>query len=128
MATIATAQTNNAVNRDFGKNQMHIVTTDNNVYYYNTADVDNVKILFATDPTGIESTRINVFNYNGIVDDYLTIGGIANSSAILIYDASGRLRLQAKPNGGNASIYVGNLGKGVYTAKAGRHVIKFVKK
>ena len=44
MATIATAQTNNAVNRDFGKNQMHIVTTDNNVYYYNTADVDNVNI------------------------------------------------------------------------------------
>lgn len=90
--------------------------------------MDNVKILFATDPTGIESTRINVFNYNGIVDDYLTIGGIANSSAILIYDASGRLRLQAKPDGNNASIYVGNLGKGVYTAKAGKHVIKFVKK
>ena len=44
MATIATAQTNNAVNRDFGKNQMHIVTTDNNVYYYNTADVDNVNL------------------------------------------------------------------------------------
>ena len=43
-ATIATAQTNNAVNRDFGKNLMHIVTTDNNVYYYNTADVDNVNI------------------------------------------------------------------------------------
>ena len=43
-ATIATAQTNNAVNRDFGKNQMHIVTTDNNVYYYNTADVDNVNL------------------------------------------------------------------------------------
>lgn len=44
MATIATAQTNNAVNRDFGKNQMHIVTTDNNVYYYNTTDVDNVNL------------------------------------------------------------------------------------
>lgn len=43
-ATIATAQTNNAVNRDFGKNQMHIVTTDNNVYYYNTTDVDNVNL------------------------------------------------------------------------------------
>ena len=43
-ATIATAQTNNVVNRDFGKNQMHIVTTDNNVYYYNTADVDNVNL------------------------------------------------------------------------------------
>ena len=90
--------------------------------------MDNVKILFPKAPTAIEPTRITAFHYTGIVDDYLTIGGIANSAAILIDDASGRLRLQAKPDGDNASIHVGNLGNGVYTAKAGKHVIKFVKK
>ena len=44
MPLTAMAQTNNAVNRDFGTNQMHVVTNDNDVKYYNTKDVKEVKI------------------------------------------------------------------------------------
>ena len=43
LSTPIMAQTNNAVNRDFNNNQMHIVTTGNNAYYYNTKDVNEVK-------------------------------------------------------------------------------------
>ena len=44
MPLTAMAQTNNAVNRDFGTNQMHVVTNNNDVKYYNTKDVKEVKI------------------------------------------------------------------------------------
>ena len=43
MPLMAMAQVNNAVNRDFGINQMHVVTNDNDVKYYNTKDVKEVK-------------------------------------------------------------------------------------
>ena len=43
MPMMAMAQTNNAVKRDFGTNQMHVVTRDNDVTYYNTSDVKEVK-------------------------------------------------------------------------------------
>ena len=43
MPLMAMAQVNNAVNRDFGNNQMHVVTNDNDVKYYNTKDVKEVK-------------------------------------------------------------------------------------
>ena len=43
MPMMAMAQTNNAVKRDFGTNQMHVVTKDNDVTYYNTSDVKEVK-------------------------------------------------------------------------------------
>ena len=43
LSTPIMAQTNNAVNRDFNNNQMHIVTTGNNAYYYDTKDVNEVK-------------------------------------------------------------------------------------
>ena len=120
-----TLEGKNVVSITFDGDDANLLLSDNSTLNIN---MEKVEILFNSHDTGIEELGACVFNYNGIVDDYLTIGGIANSSAILIYDASGRLRLQAKPDGNNASIYVGNLGKGVYTAKAGKHVIKFVKK
>ncbi|MGM9734084.1 MAG: polysaccharide lyase family 1 protein [Prevotella sp.] len=43
MPLMAMAQVNNAVKRDFGTNQMHVVTIDNDVTYYNTNDVKEVK-------------------------------------------------------------------------------------
>ena len=49
-----TAQTKNETNRDFNNNQMHIVTTDNNVHYYNTSEV--AKVRFEGNKTFITST------------------------------------------------------------------------
>ena len=54
LSTPIMAQTNNAVNRDFNNNQMHIVTTDNNVHYYNTSEV--AKVRFEGNKTFITST------------------------------------------------------------------------
>lgn len=93
-----------------------------------TVNMGEVNIFFGSYNTGIEEKQTQVFNYNGIVDDYLTVSGVPKMTTIAIYDASGKLRRQARTDNDAASIYVGNLGKGVYTAKAGKHVIKFVKK
>lgn len=93
-----------------------------------TINMEEVKIYFDLEDTGIEEKQIKVFNYNGVVDDYLTVSGVPNMTNIIIYDATGKLRTQARTDNDTSSIYVGNLGKGVYTAKAGKHVIKFVKK
>lgn len=93
-----------------------------------TVNMEEVKIYFDLEDTGIEEKQIKVFNYNGVVDDYLTVSGVPNMTNIVIYDATGKLRTQARTDNDTSSIYVGNLGKGVYTAKAGKHVIKFVKK
>ena len=49
-----TAQTKNETNRNFDNNQMHILTNDNNVHYYNTAEVENVR--FEGNKTFITST------------------------------------------------------------------------
>ena len=54
MAMQMTAQTKNETNRDFNNNQMHIVTTDNNVHYYNTKGV--AKVRFEGNKTFITST------------------------------------------------------------------------
>ena len=54
MAMQMTAQTKNETNRDFNNNQMHIVTTDNNVHYYNTSEV--AKVRFEGNKTFITST------------------------------------------------------------------------
>lgn len=93
-----------------------------------TVKMEEVRIFFDSDNTGIEENKIKVFNYNGIVDDYLTLSGIPTKTTIAIYDAAGKLLTQARTENDATSIYVGNLCKGVYTAKAGKYVIKFVKK
>ena len=93
-----------------------------------TINMEEVKIYFDLEDTGIEEKQIKVFNYNGVVDDYLTVSGVPKMTNFVIYDATGKLRTQARTDNDTSSIYVGNLGKGVYTAKAGKHVIKFVKK
>lgn len=93
-----------------------------------TVKMEEVRIFFDSDNTGIEENKIKVFNYNGIVDDYLTLSGISTKTTIAIYDAAGKLLTQARTENDATSIYVGNLCKGVYTAKAGKYVIKFVKK
>lgn len=93
-----------------------------------TINMEEVKIYFDLEDTGIEEKQIKVFNYNGVVDDYLTVSGVPKMTNFVIYDATGKLRTQARTENDTSNIYVGNLGKGVYTAKAGKHVIKFVKK
>ena len=109
----------------FDGNDVRVYFTDNST---ETVNMDKVKIYFNSDATGVEEIKTMVFDYNGTVDDYLTVSGVPEMTGIIIYDSGGKLRMQARANDDVKSIYVGNLAKGVYTARAGNHVIKFVKK
>ena len=115
----------NVVSITFDGDDANLLLSDNSTLNIN---MEKVEILFNANSTGIEELRTSVFNYNGIVDDYLVIGGITPFTAIAIYDSAGRLRNRVNADSGATSIYVGNLGKGIFTAKAGKHVIKFAKK
>ena len=115
----------NVVSITFDGDDANLLLSDNSTLNIN---MEKVEILFNANSTGIEELRTSVFNYNGIVDDYLVIGGITPFTAIAIYDSTGRLRTRVNADSGATSVYVGNLGKGIYTAKAGKHVIKFAKK
>lgn len=115
----------NVVSITFDGDDANLLLSDNSTLNIN---MEKVEILFNANSTGIEELRTSVFNYNGIVDDYLVIGGITQFTAIAIYDSAGRLRNRVNADSGATSIYVGNLGKGIFTAKAGKHVIKFAKR
>lgn len=115
----------NVVSITFDGDDANLLLSDNSTLNIN---MEKVEILFNANSTGIEELRTSVFNYNGIVDDYLVIGGITPFTAIAIYDSTGRLRTRVNADSGATSVYVGNLGKGIYTAKAGKHVIKFAKR
>ena len=56
------------------------------------------------------------------------MSGIPEMTGITIYDTAGKQKTQVRANNEVTSIYVGNLAKGIYTAKAGKFVIKFIKK
>ena len=120
-----TLEGKNVVSITFDGDDANLLLSDNSTLNIN---MEKVEILFNANSTGIEELRTSVFNYNGIVDDYLVIGGITPFTAIAIYDSTGRLRTRVNADSGATSVYVGNLGKGIYTAKAGKHVIKFAKR
>ena len=120
-----TLEGKNVVSITFDGDDANLLLSDNSTLNIN---MEKVEILFNSHDTGIEELGACVFNNNGIVDDYLAIGGIAPFTAIAIYDSAGRLRTRVNAGSDTTSIYVGNLGKGIYTAKAGKHVIKFAKK
>ena len=109
----------------FDGDNVRVYFTDNST---ETVNMDRVKIYFNSDATGIEEVKTMVFNYQGAVEDYLTVSGVPEMTGITIYDSAGKQRTQARANDDVTSIYVGNLAKGIYTAKAGKCVIKFVKK
>ena len=62
------------------------------------------------------------------VTDKLDISGLASGTSIAIYDASGRLALSAKATGSNTMLSLKTLGSGIYVMKAGKQVVKFVKR
>ena len=109
----------------FDGDDVRIVFADNST---ETVNMDKVKIFFNSAPTGIGNAKTMVFNCNGAVGNYLTVSGIPEKTSITIHDTAGKQKTQVIANDNVTSIYVGNLSKGIYTAKAGNSVIKFVKK
>ena len=109
----------------FDGDDVRIVFSDNST---ETVNMEWVKIFFNNGTTNIGEMKTAVFNYHGAVEEYLTLSGIPEMTGITIYDTVGKQKTQVRANNEVTSIYVGNLAKGIYTAKAGKFVIKFIKK
>lgn len=78
--------------------------------------------------------KLDVSGVDGIsvlkqsVGDKLDIEGLARGTDVIIYDASGRLVLSVKAAETKAALSTKSLKGGVYLMKAGRQVVKFVKR
>lgn len=91
-----------------------------------TSPIEQVKISFAYSGTGIK--KVSVFNFNGVVDGQLHLGGLKAGTAIVVYDAAGKVQTKTKAAEGETVVDVNNLQRGVYMVRAGEQVIKFMKK
>jgi uncharacterized surface anchored protein len=62
------------------------------------------------------------------VTDKLDISGLAAGTSISIYDASGRLALSALVSDTSTVLSLKTLDSGIYIMKAGKQIVKFVKR
>lgn len=62
------------------------------------------------------------------VSEQLAISGCGNATKAIVYSMDGKQVAQAAVDGGNATIYVGQLPAGIYVVNAGNKSLKFTKK
>lgn len=62
------------------------------------------------------------------VSEQLAISGCGDAAKAIVYALDGTQKAEAAVNGGNTTIYVGNLKAGVYIVKVGNKSLKFTKK
>ena len=63
-----------------------------------------------------------------ILPDAILVSDLPKGSAVLVYDANGRLRSKAKVSDGQARVNTSALRRGVYVVKAGNTNFKFLKR
>lgn len=100
---------------------------DNVVLYFidsqsQTVDMDAVVLGFNYSPT----TSISVLR--GTVDNSLNLEGLDEDTMVSVYDAQGKLVATDTAREAKAVLSVSTLKSGVYVLKAGRQVVKFIKK
>ena len=100
---------------------------DNVVLYFidsqsQTVDMDAVVLGFNYSPT----TSISVLR--GTVDNSLNLEGLDEDTMVSVYDAQGKLVATTTAREAKAVLSVSTLKSGVYVLKAGRQVVKFIKK
>lgn len=86
-----------------------------------TVDMSSVVISFSS------STSI-AYTLKTPVGSELNIEGLTEGSEFEIYDATGKMLINAKVNGTSANVSIDSLRSGVYILKAGNQVVKFVKR
>ena len=89
-----------------------------------TQTADMSAVVLTLDLSGVDA----IGSLKTTVTDKLDISGLASGTSIAIYDASGRLALSAKATGSNTMLSLKTLGSGIYVMKAGKQVVKFVKR
>lgn len=87
-----------------------------------TADMEAVVLGFDY------SAFTSVYTLREAVGNFLNLSGVADGTEVCIYDAKGKLVAIAKADGTKAALSVSKLRSGVYLLKAGRQVVKFIKK
>ncbi len=90
-----------------------------------TADMSNV-VIYLNVSTDI--SKVQTFNYNGIIGDELRLSNIAEGTTVTIYDATGKVLQQVKATDTTLSLNTASLKNGVYVLKAGNQIVKFLKK
>ena len=90
-----------------------------------TADMSNV-VIYLNVSTDI--SKVQTFNYNGIIGDDIRLSNIAEGTAVTIYDATGKVLQQVKATDTTLSLNTASLKSGVYVLKAGNQIVKFLKK
>ena len=90
---------------------------------------DDIEITF-NQPTSVEATQeaLETFTYGGIVGDELVVSGIADGTSVVVYAINGVNVASGKVSGDSARINVSGLTSGVYILRAGKNVVKFIKK
>lgn len=85
-----------------------------------------LEMLFGEDAiTGIGQPKL----YDGgIVQGKLSLSGLPEGTPVKVFDAGGRMCLSAQAKGGDTALDIHTLPGGIYIAKAGKTVFKFVKK
>ena len=97
-----------------------VIITYSNGENSGEVNMESVVITFTT------STGIGEFN--GIVDGTLNIGNIADGTPIVVYNTSGSIVASVKSSGNSAQIDINGQPSGIYLLKAGKQVVKFVKR
>ena len=90
-----------------------------------SADMSNV-VIYLNVSTDI--SKVQTFNYNGIIGDDIRLSNIAEGTAVTIYDATGKVLQQVKATDTTLSLNTASLKNGVYVLKAGNQIVKFLKK
>ena len=102
-----------------------VIITYSNGENSGEVDMESVVISFTTS-TGIGA--ISTYQFNGIVDGTLNIGNIADGTPIVVYNTSGSIVASVKSSGNSAQIDINGQPSGIYLLKAGKQVVKFVKR
>lgn len=89
-----------------------------------TADMGVVSITFSTS-TGIGS--LTAFEYKGLVDGWMSLGGLAAGTQVAIYDAAGHQLFAGKATGTEMQVDAASLQSGVYVLRVGNQAVKFLK-
>ena len=102
-----------------------VIITSSNGEKSGEVNMESVVITFTTS-TGIGA--ISTYQFNGIVDGTLNIGNIADGTPIVVYNTSGSIVASVKSSGNSAQIDINGQPSGIYLLKAGKQVVKFIKR
>lgn len=95
------------------------------------ADMGDVLLSFADGNSSTAVDLVNslsIFRYEGIIGETMTVSGIQENSNLTVYDITGKTVLGPVATESRMEINVSGLTPGVYVLRAGKDVVKFVKR